>query len=122
VLRTRYRTRPSAAGRSKGVPPPCAPTGRLRRLGSRPPGVAERKRVPHRVERDRRETRRSAQRAETVRIPAATAPADTGNCRSRILSVQQTADVAVVTVAEEGCWGAAGPGGRNRSLIPFHLR
>lgn len=37
---------------------------------------------------------------------AATAPADTGSYRSRILSVQQVGDVAVVTVAEEGYWGA----------------
>jgi hypothetical protein len=36
---------------------------------------------------------------------AATAPADTGTYRSRILSVQQAGDVAVVTVAEEGYWG-----------------
>jgi hypothetical protein len=34
------------------------------------------------------------------------APADTGSYRSRILSVQQAGDVAVVTVAEEGYWGA----------------
>lgn len=37
---------------------------------------------------------------------AATAPADTGNYRSRILSVLQEGDVAVVTVAEEGYWGS----------------
>ncbi len=32
-------------------------------------------------------------------------PADTGNYRSRILSVQQTGDAAVGVVAEEGYWG-----------------
>jgi hypothetical protein len=36
---------------------------------------------------------------------AASAPADTGHYRSRILSVQQTGDAAFVTVAEEGYWG-----------------
>jgi hypothetical protein len=33
-------------------------------------------------------------------------PADTGNYRSRILSVQQTGDAAVGMVAEEGYWGS----------------
>ena len=33
-------------------------------------------------------------------------PADTGNYRSRILSVQQTGDAAVAVVAEEGYWGS----------------
>ena len=32
-------------------------------------------------------------------------PADTGNYRSRVLSVQQTGDAAVGVVAEEGYWG-----------------
>src|ERR687886_2893959 len=32
-------------------------------------------------------------------------PADTGNYRSRILSVQQRGDAAVGVVAEEGYWG-----------------
>jgi hypothetical protein len=36
---------------------------------------------------------------------AAKAPADTGQYRSRILSVQQTGDAAVATVSEEGYWG-----------------
>ncbi|GAA2874941.1 hypothetical protein GCM10010472_35440 [Pseudonocardia halophobica] len=36
---------------------------------------------------------------------AASAPADTGRYRSRILAVQQTGDAAVATVAEEGYWG-----------------
>src|ERR671939_2090101 len=36
---------------------------------------------------------------------AESAPADTGNYRSRVLSVQQTRDAAVVVVAEEGYWG-----------------
>lgn len=36
---------------------------------------------------------------------SAKAPADTGSYRSRILSVQQTGDAALATVAEEGCWG-----------------
>ena len=36
---------------------------------------------------------------------AESAPADTGNYRSRILSVQQTDDAAVGVVAEEGYWG-----------------
>ena len=36
---------------------------------------------------------------------AASAPADTGRYRSRILSVQQTGDAAFATVAEEGYWG-----------------
>jgi hypothetical protein len=33
------------------------------------------------------------------------APTDTGNYRSRVLSVHQTGDAAVVVVAEDGCWG-----------------
>jgi hypothetical protein len=33
-------------------------------------------------------------------------PADTGNYRSRVLSVQQTGDAAVAVVAEEGYWGS----------------
>src|ERR671933_2898465 len=36
---------------------------------------------------------------------AQSAPADTGNYRSRILSVQQRGDAAVGVVAEEGYWG-----------------
>jgi len=36
---------------------------------------------------------------------AKSAPADTGNYRSRVLSVQQTGDAAVAVVAEEGYWG-----------------
>jgi hypothetical protein len=36
---------------------------------------------------------------------AESAPADTGNYRSRVLSVQQTGDAAVGVVAEEGYWG-----------------
>ena len=36
---------------------------------------------------------------------AESAPADTGNYRSRVLSVQQTGDAAVAVVAEEGYWG-----------------
>ena len=32
-------------------------------------------------------------------------PADTGNYRSRVLSVQQTGDAAVGVVVEEGYWG-----------------
>jgi hypothetical protein len=36
---------------------------------------------------------------------AESAPADTGAYRSRVLSVQQTGDAAVVVVAEEGYWG-----------------
>ena len=32
-------------------------------------------------------------------------PADTGNYRSRVLSVQQTGDAAVAVVTEEGYWG-----------------
>jgi hypothetical protein len=36
---------------------------------------------------------------------AQSAPADTGNYRSRVLSVQQTGDAAVGVVAEEGYWG-----------------
>jgi hypothetical protein len=36
---------------------------------------------------------------------AASAPADTGHYRSRILSVHQTGDAALATVAEEGYWG-----------------
>jgi len=36
---------------------------------------------------------------------AASAPADTGNYRARILAVHQTDDAAVATVAEEGYWG-----------------
>ncbi len=34
------------------------------------------------------------------------APTDTGSYRSRILSILQTGDAALVTVAEEGCWGS----------------
>ena len=37
---------------------------------------------------------------------AESAPADTGNYRSRILSVQQTGDAAMAVVAEEGYWGS----------------
>src|SRR5215210_6638320 len=37
---------------------------------------------------------------------AQSAPADTGNYRSRVLSVQQTGDAAVAIVAEEGYWGS----------------
>jgi hypothetical protein len=37
---------------------------------------------------------------------AESAPADTGNYRSRVLSVQQTGDAAVAVVAEEGYWGS----------------
>ncbi len=33
-------------------------------------------------------------------------PADTGNYRSRVLSVQQTGDAAVGVVAEENYWGS----------------
>ena len=36
---------------------------------------------------------------------AQSAPADTGNYRSRVLSVQQTGDAAVGVSAEEGYWG-----------------
>ena len=36
---------------------------------------------------------------------AESAPADTGNYRSRVLSVQQTGDAAAAVVAEEGYWG-----------------
>jgi Putative lumazine-binding len=36
---------------------------------------------------------------------AASAPADTGRYRSRILALQQTGDAAFATVAEEGYWG-----------------
>jgi hypothetical protein len=36
---------------------------------------------------------------------AESSPADTGNYRSRVLSVQQTGDAAVAVVAEEGYWG-----------------
>ena len=36
---------------------------------------------------------------------AQSAPADTGNYRSRVLSVQQRGDAAVGVVAEEGYWG-----------------
>jgi hypothetical protein len=36
---------------------------------------------------------------------AESAPADTGNYRSRVLAVQQTGDAAVAVVAEEGYWG-----------------
>ena len=37
---------------------------------------------------------------------AESSPADTGNYRSRVLSVQQTGDAAVGVVAEEGYWGS----------------
>jgi hypothetical protein len=37
---------------------------------------------------------------------AESAPADTGNYQSRVLSVQQTGDAAVAVVAEEGYWGS----------------
>jgi hypothetical protein len=36
---------------------------------------------------------------------AASAPADTGSYRARILSVHQTGDTALAIVAEEGYWG-----------------
>ena len=38
---------------------------------------------------------------------AQSAPADTGNYRSRVLSVNQTGDAAVGVVAEEGYWGTS---------------
>jgi hypothetical protein len=37
---------------------------------------------------------------------AESSPADTGNYRSRVLSVQQTGDAAVAVVAEEDYWGS----------------
>ena len=37
---------------------------------------------------------------------AESAPADTGNYRSRVLSVHQTGDAAVAVMAEEGYWGS----------------
>ena len=37
---------------------------------------------------------------------AESSPADTGNYRSRVISVQQTGDAAVGVVAEEGYWGS----------------
>jgi hypothetical protein len=37
---------------------------------------------------------------------AESAPADTGDYRSRVLSVQQTGEAAVAVVAEEGYWGS----------------
>lgn len=37
---------------------------------------------------------------------AESAPADTGNYRSRVLSVQQTGNAAVAVMAEEGYWGS----------------
>src|SRR5919199_4415651 len=36
---------------------------------------------------------------------AESAPADTGNYRSRVLTVQQTGDAAMAVVAEENYWG-----------------
>jgi hypothetical protein len=42
---------------------------------------------------------------QTLFDMAAEAPADTGNYRSRILSVTQLGDVATATAAEEGYWG-----------------
>lgn len=33
------------------------------------------------------------------------APADTGSYRGRIVSIQQTGDAAIATVAEDGFWG-----------------
>src|SRR5689334_20079976 len=36
---------------------------------------------------------------------AESAPADTGNYRSRVLSVQQTGDAAVAVMAEQNYWG-----------------
>jgi hypothetical protein len=36
---------------------------------------------------------------------AASAPADTGSYRARVLSVHQTGDAAIATVEEEGYWG-----------------
>jgi hypothetical protein len=41
----------------------------------------------------------------TLMEMSARSPADTGHYRSRILSIQQTADAALATVAEEGYWG-----------------
>jgi hypothetical protein len=37
---------------------------------------------------------------------SASAPADTGKYRSRVLSVHQTGDAALAIVAEEGYWGS----------------
>ncbi|MGY1643530.1 nuclear transport factor 2 family protein [Geodermatophilus sp. SYSU D00703] len=42
---------------------------------------------------------------QTLFDMAAEAPADTGNYRSRILSITQLGDVATATAAEEGYWG-----------------
>jgi hypothetical protein len=42
---------------------------------------------------------------QTLFDMAAEGPADTGNYRSRILSITQLGDVATATVAEEGYWG-----------------
>lgn len=42
--------------------------------------------------------------SELIEMSAKT-PADTGQYRSRILSIQQTGDAALATVAEEGYWG-----------------
>ena len=36
---------------------------------------------------------------------SASSPADTGHYQSRILSIHQTGDAALATVAEEGYWG-----------------
>lgn len=41
----------------------------------------------------------------TLMEMSASAPADTGRYRSRILSVHQTGDAALAIVAEEGYWG-----------------
>ncbi|MCA1647154.1 MAG: nuclear transport factor 2 family protein [Chloroflexi bacterium] len=50
-------------------------------------------------------TRYDAPIAELFAL-AESAPADTGNYQSRVLSVQQTGDAAVAVVAEEGYWGS----------------
>jgi hypothetical protein len=42
---------------------------------------------------------------QTLFDMAVEAPADTGNYRSRILSIAHLGDVATATVAEEGYWG-----------------
>jgi hypothetical protein len=47
---------------------------------------------------------------------AASAPANSeGNYRARVLSVQQTGDVAIVVAVEENCWGGGSKSGSSAS-------
>ena len=75
-------------------------------IGTAKPTATERARIPHHlVDVVDPGERYDVPIAELFAL-AESEPADTGNYRSRILSVQQTGDAAVGVVAEEGYWGS----------------